>query len=620
MAQALKPTFLTFLLSFFALYPLGIYAAVLTSLNQLKQKQYDFVIVGGGTAGSVLANRLSEDSKVSVLIVEAGDTNVGNQNLEVPFLGVTLPGTSVDWNFTTTPQAGLQNRSIPYTRGFVLGGSSSINLLTYNRGSDDVWNRWAQITGDSGWSWNSVEKYYLRSSQLVAPTDGRSTVGFEDPQDHGNGPVQVSIPGFPLPIDNIVLNTAKQLGGRFHFNEDFNSGDFTGIGYMQSTIGGGSRSSGATAYLNPVDTRPNLDVLINTHVTKLIDVNPASHARRGWLSGRNIPAPQPQLTTVELAQTSSGPRVEVTASKEVILSAGVIGTPQILQLSGVGNQADLKAVGIKTIVNLPDVGTNLADHPMLANYFQIQTNDTWDDVLRNNTIFGQTLGEWQQEKQGLFVDSPGNTVGFFKLPTGSSALQGISDPSAGPKSGNTELIFVDGFARFGDLAQPATGHFITVLSAVVSPTSRGTVKLASSDPFVHPLIDPAFLTTNFDIKAMVQAINDAVTLLSAPLWQQTLKPVPFADLANATTDALKADFARRNSVNVNHPVGTAPMSSSSSESGVVDSHLNVKGVSGLRVVDASVFPVIPECHTQALVYIVAERAADLIKTQYNLDC
>ncbi|KAH8079096.1 aryl-alcohol-oxidase from pleurotus Eryingii [Cristinia sonorae] len=599
--MSIKPTFLSFLLGLLAVFPLASLAKVLTSINQVK-KQYDFVIVGGGTAGSVLANRLSENRDVSVLVVEAGDNNVGNVNLEIPFLGVALPGTNVDWNYTTTPQAGFNGRSIPYARGFVLGGSSSINLLSYHRGSDDIWNRWADISGDDGWNWRSIEKYYMKSSRLVPPADGRDVRSYVDPRDHGYGPIEVSVPGFPLPIDDIVLTSAKRLGGRFAFNDDFNGGNFLGIGYMQSTVGEGERSSGATAYLNPVFDRSNLDVLVNTRVTKLINT-------------ARPPNSTPALNKVELAQSSNGPRHQVLASKEVILAAGVIGTPQILQLSGVGNKNTLRALGIPSVADLPEVGENLADHPLLANYFEVQSNGTWDDVLRNGDVFGQTMGRWQAERQGLFVDSPGNTVGFFKVPSGSPALRGIQDPSSGSKSPHTELIFVDGFAQFGSVAQPAEGNFVTVLSAVVSPTSRGSVKIVSADPFASPRINPNFFGTNFDVLAMVQAINDAVSFMSAPLWQQVFKPTPFGDLATAKTDAAKADFARLRSVNINHPVGTAKMSA---KGGVVDAKLKVKGVDGLRVVDASIFPVIPECHPQALVYIIAERAADLIKSQHRI--
>ncbi|KAI0077524.1 aryl-alcohol-oxidase from pleurotus Eryingii [Panus rudis PR-1116 ss-1] len=579
-------------------------AKILNSPSELTKKTYDFVIVGGGTAGSVLASRLSENSKVSVLVIEAGINNEGILNVEVPFLGVTLPGTSVDWNFTTTPQSGLGGRVLPYTRGFVLGGSSSVNLLTYHRGSDDVWNRWASLTNDQGWSWNSVQQYYLKSSKLVPPADGHDFTGEANPAVHGNGPVDVSVPGFPLPIDDIVVNSSQELGGRFQFNLDFNAGNFVGVGFMQSTIGGGERSSAATAYLEPVETRSNLDILINTRVTKLVKTGTSK-------SG-------PIFKAVEIGQPGSSDRTQINANNEIILSAGVIGTPQVLLLSGIGPSSALNSVGIQTIINNPDVGQNLADHPLVPNYYQVSSNGTWDDVLRNNDLFGQTLGQWTSSHTGLFVDSPGNTLAFNRLPPDSPALAGTADPAAGPKSPHTELIFVDGFAPFGTVAQPATGNFISVLTAVVSPTSRGSVTLASSDPFAKPVINPAVLTSNFDIQAMVQAIKDAQTFLAASPWQAQFKPVPFGDLAAATTDDAKADFARKNSVTVNHPAGTARMSPANANWGVVDSNLNLKGAQGVRIVDASIFPAIPECHIQGPVYVVAERAADLIKSAYGL--
>ncbi|KAK7689665.1 hypothetical protein QCA50_007460 [Cerrena zonata] len=579
-------------------------AKIFTSPDQLTTTTYDFVIVGGGTAGSVLANRLSEVDNITVLVIEAGIDNKDILPVQVPFLGVTLPGTSVDWNFTTTPQTGLNNRVIPYTRGFVLGGSSSVNLLTFNRGSDDVWDRWADLTQDAGWSWDSVQQYYLKSSRLVPPADNHSTLRQVDPTVHGNGPVEVSVPGFPLPIDDIVVSASKQLGGRFAFNEDFNSGNFVGVGFMQSSVGGGERSSAATAYLEPVENRTNLDILINTRATKLVQSGKSGYT--------------PIFQKLEIAQSNTSTPIEVCARKEIILAAGVIGTPQLLLLSGIGPPSAFKNSSIKPLVNSPDVGLNLVDHPLVPNYFSVSSNGTWDDVLRNGSILNATLGEWIGARQGLFVDSPGNTLAFMRLPPNSSALEGISDPAAGPQSSHTELIFVDGFAPFGTVPQPSTGNFITVLTNVVSPTSNGSVTLASDDPFDKPIIDPRILTSDFDIQAMVQAINDAQTFLASSSWQAEFKPVPFGDLATATTDEAKAAFARNNSVTVNHPGGTARMSPYGAPWGVVDSNLRLKMALGVRIVDASVFPVIPECHIQGPVYIIAERAADLIKAAYGL--
>ncbi|CAL1711877.1 unnamed protein product [Somion occarium] len=580
-------------------------AKVLSSPAELTVREYDFIVVGGGTAGSVVASRLSEDPQVAVLLIEAGGSHEGLLNLEAPFLGVTLPNTAVDWNYTAVPQVGLNNRTFHYTRGYVLGGSSSVNLLTWNRGSNDLWDRWATLTGDDGWSWNQVEKYYLKTSRLVPSADGHDTIGQVDPSVHGYGPVQVSVPGFELPTDSITETASRELGGRFAFNVDFNSGNFVGTGYMQSTVGGGERSSAATAYLPPlVQSRTNLDILLNTRATKLVK---SGSSKLG-----------PIFQTVEIASSPTDKRILVSAKKEVIVSAGAFATPQLLLLSGIGPANDLKSVSITPIVDLPDVGQYLLDHALLPNYFSVSTNGTWDDLLRNPAVFNATLEEWIENRQGLFVDSPGNTLSYLRLPENSPAFNDTPDPASGPLSPHTEFIVVDGFAAFGPVPQPATGNYITILTAVVSTTSSGAVTLASSDPFDLPLIDPRLLTTSFDIEAMIQTMKDAQTFLQASPWQKAYRPVPFGDLATATTDELKAQYARQNTFTESHPSGTARMSPDQADWGVVDSKLRLKGAQGVRVVDASVFPAIPECHIQAPIYVIAERASDLIKSAYGL--
>ncbi|THG95129.1 hypothetical protein EW026_g6469 [Hermanssonia centrifuga] len=536
-----------------AIHVLPSVSTILTSPTQIASS-YDFVIVGAGTTGNVLANRLTAKPNVTVLVIEAGGSDQGILDIEVPFLGVTIPGTAIDWNYTTTPQVGADDRTLHYTR--------------------------------------------------VPPADGHDTTDQVIPAVHGHGPVEVSVPGFPLPLDGLVVNASRELGGIWSYSRDLNAGITLGTGYMQSSIGGGERSDSATAYLHPVDSRTNLDILINTQVTKII--------QSGTDGGK------PAFRIVQMAQNAEGPLYTVTATNEVILAAGVIGTPQILQLSGIGPHALLQGLDITTIVNSPKVGKGLSDHPLVPLYYEVNSNETWDIVLRDPDVFNADLAEWMANRMGLFVDSPGNTQSFFRIPRSDPIFHVYPDPAAGPLSAHLETIWVNAFAPLGDTPPPTTGNFLTILTAVVAPTSRGYVQINSSDPFDHPLINPEILNTFFDVYAMVHAIRKAQGFLLAPAFDGYIAG-PFGDLANATTDAELAAYAAENAITVNHPSGTCQMSSSNSVSdGVVNSHLLVNGASGLRIVDASIFPSVPSCHIQAIVYTVAERAATLIKAQYNL--
>ncbi|KAL4257348.1 GMC oxidoreductase family protein [Pleurotus pulmonarius] len=554
-------------------------AKIFQTPRDVHDATYDFIIVGGGTAGSVLANRLTEDPNTKVLVIEAGGSNEGVLASIVPFLGVSLPNTEVDWNFTATPQESMFNRTFHYARGHVLGGSSSINLLTWNRGSNDVWDNWANITEDQGWSWPSVEKYYLKTSRLVAPADHHNTSGQVIPAAHGNGPVQVSLAGFPSELDDRVINTSRQVGGKFRFNEDINAGDSVGFSYLQASIATDTRSSAATAYLKPVEKRSNLDIVLHTQATRLIQT--------GYRKDT------PEFKAVEISNGPTSPCFLVHAKYEVILATGVVGTPQLLQLSGIGPKKALNALGIHSIVDLPDVGQRLADHPMLPNYFSVNSNGTFDIVLRDQSVFGALLEQWNTSGTGLFVNSPSNTLGFLRLPPDSAILKNRTDPSSGPLSAHTEILFVDGYAQFGDIPQPPTGNFLTLLTAVVSPASKGSIFIASADPFEKPLINPAIYSDEFDLLAMVQVMKDSQEFVQSPAWTGFVSAT-FGALNGVTTDEAMMTYARNFTVTVNHPVGTL----------------------GLRVVDASVFPQIPECHPQSLVYTLAERAADLIKAAH----
>ncbi|ESK89325.1 aryl-alcohol oxidase [Moniliophthora roreri MCA 2997] len=581
--------------SFVALLPF-VAAELYTSYADIPNSEYDFVIVGGGTAGSILANRLTEDPNVNVLVLEAGLDNAGIQSIIVPYLAPNALHSEVDWNFTSTPQVGCLNQTVPVSRGYVLGGSSSINFVTWHRGSNDVWDTFARLSGDNGWGWPAMKKYNDRAGRLEPPIDGHDGTGQALPSAYGaHGEAEVRLPSYLGPLESIVVNTSKRIGGRWHYNEDFNAGDTTGTGFFLSSIRDGARDSAATAYLVPVLDRPNLDVVVHTRVTKL------------YTNGSD--SDTPFFTTVEVGHDANSARRNFTASTEIILAAGVYGTPQILMLSGIGPQDELQRLGIPVLVNSPQVGQNLVDHPLLPNIYQVNAT-TNDLITRDQQFASDLLEQWETNRTGLLVVPPGgNTAAFLKNPDG---FAGGLDPSSGPLSGNTEVIFRSGYQGFSEPPLPDTGNFISVITAVVSPTSRGSMTLQSNNPFDDPIIDLGLFTTDYDIQSMVQVMKDAEEFISQPEWEGYLIG-PYGERANLTTDDDYATFARKYSWTVNHGVSTARMTSGGIEDGVVGADLLVKGTQGLRIIDGSVFPHLPENHIMANVFLLAERGADIVK-------
>ncbi|RDB27672.1 Pyranose dehydrogenase 3 [Hypsizygus marmoreus] len=567
--------------------------------SQLTKTRYDYIVIGGGAAGSVVASRLSENPWVSVLLVEAGISNEGVLGSIVPLLGPSLtPNTIYDWNYTTTAQPGYNGRSIPYSRGKLLGGSTSVNFMVYMRGSSEDFDKYASITGDSGWNWKNMQQYAKKNEKLVAPADNHNTAGQFIPSFHGNsGPLSVSLPGFPTPLDDRIMATTKELSSEFPFNPDAVGGDVLGVGWSFATIGGGSRSSAATAYLTPVMSRPNLDIVINAQATKLV--------RTGMVGGL------PSFHAVEVAEKAGAPTRTLTASSEIVLSAGTFGTPLLLQLSGIGDRADLRAAGVATIVHNPSVGRNMSDHALLANPFYVNNTDTFDTIFRTPEALNANLERWQTSKTGPLAGGVCNHIGFFRIPKTASIFKMTADPAAGKKSSHYEMIFSNLWVVPG-VPAPSTGNFMSITTNLISPTSRGMVKIASSNAFAKPIVDPNFLGTAFDVFTLVEAVKAIKRFVAAKAWKGYVLG-PYGALANANTDAEIEQYVRGNAATVFHATGTASMSPRGAKWGVVDPDLKVKGVEGLRIVDGSVIPSSPNAHTQGPIYLFGERGADLIK-------
>ncbi|KAL4257902.1 GMC oxidoreductase family protein [Pleurotus pulmonarius] len=583
---------------------------IYTRFSNLPTTKFDFVIVGSGAAGNVLANRLTENPRISVLVLEAGGSNEGVLDSEVPFFCPSLsPNTPFDWNFTTTPQIGLNNHTIAFPRGFMLGGSTSINFLAYTRGSMDDWNRFAAITGDKGWSWHRLQRYFRRNERFTRPADHHNTTGEFNPQVHSRrGINSVSLGGFPRPIDQMALQAMQALPDEFPFNVDMNSGKHLGIGWTQGTIKGGRRSSSATSYLGPkFIRRRNLHVLLHARVTRLL--------QDGMTRGKK------SFRKVEFAQNAPGsgvdgpfgPRRTVLASKSVILSAGSVMSPNILMHSGIGDERMLSRVGIQTLHDLPSVGQNLTDHSLTRLAWNVNSTDTYETHLRNATIAAADLAEWKRSETGYLTTTRLSFLGWLRLPPNASIFNRFEDPAAGPNTAHIELLIGNGMNL-----PPPTGNFLTVSTGVVSPASRGSIKINSNNPFDPPLIDPGLLASEFDLFTMREAIRSVPRFLSAPAWVgYVLSPAGALAEVDFSSDEQLNTYIHNNTGTLFHPVGTNSMSRKGSSSGVVDPDLKVKGIEGLYIVDASVMPRIPAAHTQAPTYVIAERAADLIKEAWD---
>ncbi|SJL09360.1 uncharacterized protein ARMOST_12738 [Armillaria ostoyae] len=546
-----------------------------------------------GTAGNVIANRLTEDPDISVLVLEAGGSTANVLLSQVPFFCPQItPGTPWDWNFTTTEQPGLNGRSVPLPRGYGLGGSSAVNYMAYTRGSSQDYDRYAKSSGDPGWGWEALQPYFRKNERFVAPADHHNTSGEFDPAVHGfDGINFVSLPGYPRGTDGRVIQVTKELPREFPFNLDYNSGYQLGIGWRPSTIGNATRSSSQTSYLGPEYVgRPNLHVLIHAHVTRILPSDTTSLSVF------------PTFNVVEFTQDDGATMhiLKPSTLKEIILSAGAIGSPHILLNSGIGDRTELSALGIQPVLHLPGVGKNLTDHPSYSITFFVNSTDTIENIYFRNATFQSTaLAEWQANRTGFLSTGVANQGGFLRIPHDAGVIE--REPCAGDETAHYELSFLNGLLRE---PIPDTGNYFSVTAAVLCPLSRGNVTIGSANPLEPPLINPNYLSHQQDLAIMQYAITSAQKFVTGPVWEGYILGI--------ATNTTEADI-RGGVASLDHSMGTATMSPPDADWGVVDPNLKLKGAKGVRIVDASIFPFLPAAHPQVAVYAIAERAADIIR-------
>ncbi|KAF7440042.1 hypothetical protein PC9H_000383 [Pleurotus ostreatus] len=573
-------------------------ARLLPTSKDLRDK-YDFIVVGGGTGGNVVANRLSEDPSVSVLVIEAGGSNDVLES-QVPFLWTRLIGSTHDWNYTSAPQTTLGGRSISLPRGRILGGSSSINGMLYSRGTSDDYDSIAELVGDPLWSWDRLQPYIKKNELWSPPSSNRPTEGEFDPSVHGrHGLVAISLPSILQPIDDRVLQTTRE-NSEFPFNLDVNSGHHLGIGWLQSTVtSAGKRASSATSYLSPgVINRSNLDVLLDAQVTRLLVSNATDDIT---------------FNTVEFVAGTGFPQ-SVKATREIVLSAGSIGTPNILLHSGIGDPTYLARVGIKSTHNLPSVGQNLTDHIIAVLPWFANSTETFETVGRNTSLQAILLEQWKANGTGLFSGSGIDHLGYVRLADNASIFNSVPDP-AGSNTGHIEITITNG----NIFAEPTPDNLILSEVMVTKTLARGSVTLNSSNPLDDPIIDPSYLAHEFDRFALREAVRSGQRFIASPAWEgYVLDRVGDFAMIDIQDDDQLDEYLRKTGSPGLHFVGTASMSPKGATWGVTDPDLKVKGLRGLRVVDASVIPLIPAAHTQVPVYIFAERAAAFIKEDWKL--
>lgn len=531
-------------------------------------EEFDYVIVGAGSAGCVLANRLSADPGVTVCVLEAGGRDWHPYiHLPAGFIK-TYSMASVNWLYKMKASEGTAGREIAAPRGKTLGGSSAINGHIYNRGQAADYDHWAQ-RGNRGWGYADVLPYFKRLEKRV---------GGEETYRGRSGGLVVSDPNWRHPLCDAFIEGCVQEG--IPHNPDYNGASQLGVSYSQRTISDGRRMSAARAFLHPVSYRQNLEVRTRAHVTGLVLEGKRAVGVRYTRGGR------------------MGARMEVRARREVILSGGAYNSPQVLELSGIGDPAHLRSVGVEVHHALPGVGANLRDHYAPRFAARVKGIDTINERVRGLGLIKEAA-DWALNRSGVLASSPTMVYCFWK-----------SEPHL--ESGDVQLTFTPASYAEGVQGRLEDTPGMTCAPWQQRPDSWGYSRVRSSDPFDAPEIDPNYLGEETDRQVIVKAMKLARRLLrTAPLAPYFAgESYPGEEIA---TDAELLQVARERGTTTFHPMGTCRMGPDTDPTAVVDDRLRVHGMEGLRVVDASIMPMMLSANLNAGTMMIADKASDFIR-------